>query len=104
MAINLYVEAKIVPIMVNTVTNNDDNDFVANQGVKYRRSKVSKVNQCAGKQNKQVCDNVNNQFVHVNRFQPLVSHIVNHIDKKCQSVVENTVVKGKRLVRKYLFL
>ena len=35
---------------------------------------------------------MNNQFIHVNMFQPLVSHIESRIDNNCQSVVQNTAL------------
>ena len=89
------IHVKCGEVSVHTLINSNDNGFVVNQGVSYRRSKVIKGNQRAVKQNKQVCNSMNNQFIHVNRFQPLVCYNDNYVDKNCQSVVPNTVVKGK---------
>ena len=83
-----------VVMLVHALVNNDDKRFVENQCFVYRHSKVIKGDQSAVKRNIQLCHNVNNQFIHVNRFhQPLiVSHTDNHVDRNCRSFVKNTVL------------
>ena len=76
--------------VIHALVHNDNKMFDGNQDVVYRRSKVIKCYQSAVKQSKQVGDNVNNQFIPVNRFQPLVvSHIHNHVNRNCQYVVRD---------------
>ena len=80
-------------VLINMSFHKRGKAVMKNQCGEGRHSKVVRGVQSAGKQNRPVSDDMNNQFIHVNRFQPLVSHIESDIDNNCQSVVKNNAVK-----------
>ena len=80
-------------VSVNMSVNKYENALMQDQGCEYRRGRTFTGNKRAVNQNRRVCDSVKNQFIHVNRFQPLVNHIESSIDRNCQSVVENNAMK-----------
>ena len=80
-------------VFVNTLVHKHAKAVKQDQSGENRYNKVVQGVQSAGKQNIPVSRNMNNQFIHVNRFQPLVSHVESSIDKNCQAVAESNVVK-----------
>ena len=85
-------------VLTNISVHKRGKAVVQNQSSKGRYSKVVQGVQSAGMQNRPVSNDMNNQFIHVNRFQPLVGHIESNIVNNCHSVVENDVVRETRNV------
>ena len=80
-------------VSVNMSVNKCENVMMQDQGCEYRHGRTITGNKRAVNQNRPVCDNVKNQFIYVNRFQPLLNHIESSINRNCQSVVENNIMK-----------
>ena len=83
-------------VFVNTLVHKHAKAVKQDQSGEGRYNKVVQGVQSAGKQNIPVSRNMNSQFIHVNRFQPLVSHVESGIDNKCQAVVESNIVKENK--------